>query len=83
MGEDTNLGQFKQSFVEGYIDKSLDRLLDLRNAIKRATSHSEVKALLDAEQAYIKRYYNIVEVQNEKKEGHSTPKHKSKTDSQT
>jgi hypothetical protein len=74
--------QFKLNFVEGYIDKSLDRLLDLRNAIKKATSIPEVKALLNAEQAYIKRYYNIEE-NDEKKERRSSPKHKSETDSQT
>jgi len=74
--------QFKLNFVEGYIDKSLDRLLDLRNAIKGANSIPEVKALLDAEQAYIKRYYNIEE-KDEKKERRSTPKHKGETNTQT
>ncbi len=59
MVDDKNLAQFKQSFIEGYIDTSLDRLLDLRNAVKDAKSYVEVKALLDAEQAYMKRYYNI------------------------
>jgi hypothetical protein len=71
MVDEKNLEQFKKDFTEGYIDTSLDRLLDLRNALRRAASTEEVRALMNAEQVFVMNFYGLEKkkvVQHEKAE---------------
>ena len=53
MNEEEALAQFKEQFVQKYIHVSLDRLLDLKNAIQNAESMSEVDRLASAETNYL------------------------------
>ena len=82
MNEETSLEQFKEDFIKGYIDESLNRLLDLRNAIKKATTRPEIKVLLNAERAFVKRYYTS-EVNDEEKTGHTPTEYEDTTDKHT
>lgn len=43
------LDEFKNKFIKGYIDPYLDRLLDLRNIIKSATTYDEISEALAKE----------------------------------
>jgi len=49
------LEEFKQNFIKGYIDTYLDRLLDLRNIIKRAKTYDEIVKALDDEKKALKK----------------------------
>lgn len=53
MKEEEALAQFKEQFVQKYIHVSLDRLLDLKNAIQKAETMSEVDKLAMAETNYL------------------------------
>ncbi|MBU2395811.1 MAG: hypothetical protein KKH70_20950 [Gammaproteobacteria bacterium] len=59
MVDEKNLEQFKNDFTEGYINTSLDRLLDLKNALRKATSTEEVRTLMNAEQAFVMNFYGL------------------------
>lgn len=49
------LEEFKENFIKGYIDPYLDRLLDLRNIIKRAQTYEEITTALDNEKNTLKK----------------------------
>lgn len=71
MAED--LEQFRENFIANYVDKSLDRLLDLRNAIKRAMTPKEIDQLIQVEQSTVLAIMGLTlieeeEVHNEKNE---------------
>jgi hypothetical protein len=51
---DKELEEFKQKFIKGYVDPYLDRLLDLRNIIKNATTYEEITIALDNEKNSLK-----------------------------
>jgi len=63
MSEEKDLEQFKQQFVEGYIDPYFDRLLDLRNAIKKAESFDEIRDLMEKEQDFLRREFGLVKAE--------------------
>lgn len=53
MSEEEELAQFKQDFIEGYVDKYLDRLLALRYKVKHANNFDEIHELMQKEQEVI------------------------------
>lgn len=61
MVDEKDLEQFKTTFIQGYINTSLDRLLDLRNAVKNATTYEAIKAIMEAEQTTMRKLYGINE----------------------
>lgn len=82
MAEESNLEHFKAEFIKGYVDTGLDRLLDLRNAVQKSRNYDEIKVLMQAEQAFCKKFYGIppVEVKHEAKERRSTSKNEDTAD---
>ncbi len=67
MVEDKNLEAFKQDFTEGYINPHLDDLLDLKNALKNATTINEVRALMNGYRASMLKELGLEEVPKEVK----------------
>lgn len=53
MPDESNLEQFKIEFTRDYIDRGLDRLLDLRNAVKGVQSTAEMSKLIQTERVTV------------------------------
>ena len=64
MSEEKELEQFKQEFTQGYIDPYLDRLLDLRNKVKVATSFDEIRMLMEKEQEFLCKEFGVTRREN-------------------
>ncbi len=77
--DDKTLEQFKNDFIKGYVDSSLDRLLELRTSVKKATSFDEVRRAMTAEQTWAKRYYGVAKEEVDEKERCSPPEDKTST----
>lgn len=56
MSEERELVPLKQDIVVDYIDKYLDRLLELRYKVKNATSVNEIVELMQKEQDAIAEF---------------------------
>ena len=59
MNEEEKLGLFKEEFVKGYVDRHLDRLLDLRNAIQSAESFDGINDLMKKEYEFIRAEFEL------------------------
>ena len=59
MNEEEKLGQAKEDFIQEYIDPYLDRLLDLRNAIRDADSFDEISDIMVKERNFIKAEFGL------------------------
>lgn len=49
MNEEEKLVLFKEEFIKDYVDRHLDALLDLRNAVQKAENFEEVHVLMAKE----------------------------------
>jgi len=86
MPEEINLEQFKVEFTRDYVDRSLDRLLDLRNAVKTAQTPEAINALIHMERTTVLHDMGI-EVKPRKKDAtkeiHSPDSEEGKEDNTT
>lgn len=53
MMTDVELETFKKEIISGYVDRYIDRLLDLRNIIKRAKNYEEIARALENERKVV------------------------------
>lgn len=64
----SELDNFKEDYINGYIDPYLDRLLELRGIIKKATTFDEISKALDREkQALTNSFPELMKRNAEKK----------------
>jgi len=65
----SEIDSFKEDYIKGYVDPYINRLLDLRNIIKNATSYGEIAKALDREKAALRTAFpELIERKNAQKD---------------